>query len=489
MTLKPSDRYSNDIQKRVLIGMITSKLILAQISLKWTKEGLFSEKYSNLIGTWCVDFYRKYKEAPKKAIEGLLLKWSRKNQDEALLTSIEKLITQVHDLYEAYEEDLNVELTISEANTHFNEVRQTKLFTEFEALREAKATHLEIDELLDKWTKRVNIGGEDSGIDLFNDPDSIREAFDEKTQECLVPYKGHDNGIKKFLGDSLSRGNFVTLLGPEKRGKTWILMDMALRAVEGRKKVAFFEIGDLSKNQTIRRFAAMVAKKAMKPCEYRVPLAIEDQGGVVSITKYKEVNQTKPLDWQYAIKAFDEMKTHKIKSKKTYFQLVCCPAGTMSVDGIYSWLDRWEQDYDGWKPDVVVIDYADLMVNTNKFTEQRDSINEIWLRLRGLSLHLNGLVLTATQANRSSYKAGIIKMDHISEEKRKLSHVTGAIGLNQTSDEKRENIIRWNWVVLREEDYVPNNCVHVAQCLRSGRPVVRSIMPAYRPESVESKEA
>jgi hypothetical protein len=61
-------------------------------------------------------------------------------------------------------------------------------------------------------------------------------------------------------------------------------------------------------------------------------------------------------------------------------------------------------------------------------------------------------------------------MGHFSENKAKMAHVTGMIGLNQTPQEKRDGIMRLNWVVLREYEFDTDRCLFVAQCLPLARP-------------------
>ena len=98
--------------------------------------------------------------------------------------------------------------------------------------------------------------------------------------------------------------------------------------------------------------------------------------------------------------------------------------------------------------DVVVIDYADLLA-TDSRDDFRHRENLKWSNLRGLAQIFNCLVVTATQSDANSYSARTITKKHFSEDKRKLAHVTGMIGLNQTESEERDEEMRLNWVVLR----------------------------------------
>jgi hypothetical protein len=73
-----------------------------------------------------------------------------------------------------------------------------------------------------------------------------------------------------------------------------------------------------------------------------------------------------------------------------------------SVNHIYALIDSLKRT-EGWKPDVVILDYMDLMVSRNPsynkddYTRQKHVANEV----RGLAKNENVLVFTATQTNRS----------------------------------------------------------------------------------------
>ena len=78
------------------------------------------------------------------------------------------------------------------------------------------------------------------------------------------------------------------------------------------------------------------------------------------------------------------------------------PPDECSVNHIYALIDTLKRS-ENWKPDVVILDYMDLMVsrnpsyNTDDYTRQKHVANEI----RGLAKNETVLVYTATQTNRS----------------------------------------------------------------------------------------
>ena len=94
--------------------------------------------------------------------------------------------------------------------------------------------------------------------------------------------------------------------------------------------------------------------------------------------------------------------------------------------------------------------------------------------MRRLSQERHCLVVTATQANAASYDKKVLTMMNFSEDKRKMAHVTAMFGLNQTPDEKRQNLMRVGPIVIREGEFNSLNTVTVLQCLDIGRPYIGS---------------
>jgi len=254
---------------------------------------------------------------------------------------------------------------------------------------------------------------------------------------------------------------------------TWWLMDVAFRGIMQKRKVAFFEAGDMSQNQFMRRLLCRISKRPLKRSLVQYPTDITK--GPKDNMAQVEVNTLrfrKKLSYKKALISCKRFIKTKLKSKRTYFRLACHPNSTLSVRTIKNTLQVWERD--GWVPDIVVVDYMDILDMSHPSLEGRDRINEVWKQMRGISQIYHCLVVTATQADAQSYKAGTLSRTHFSEDKRKFAHVTGMIGLNQKDEEKERGIMRLNWVALREGEYSERDCVHVATCLSLGNPAVIS---------------
>jgi replicative DNA helicase len=147
----------------------------------------------------------------------------------------------------------------------------------------------------------------------------------------------------------------------------------------------------------------------------------------------------------------------------------------MAVKDIDKVLQGWVVEK-GFVPDIVVIDYADILAPERKNLMGRDAVNESWAAMRRLAQERRLLVISPTQADADSYDRWIMGMRNFSEDKRKLSHVTGMLGLNQTEVEKKLMVSRLNWLVLREESHNPRRCLYVGQCPPLGRMMTCSVL-------------
>lgn len=311
--------------------------------------------------------------------------------------------------------------------------------------------------------------GTGSYVDLLTDFSAMEDVF-MVAQEAIVEYP---DALGEFFGTSLERDGFISFLGSEKKGKTWLMLDLAWRAMEQRRRVAFFEIGDLSQRQILNRFYVRAARHPMKAGDYLWPTKITRFEEGLPEVEWKKLSFESGIDMQIAKAACKETLKSKIRSKKSNLRISTHPNSSISVSGIRNVIDGWERE-DGWVPDVIVVDYADILAPEAGYTESRDQINASWKAMRRMSQELHCLVVTATQANAQSYKVNTIDRSNFSEDKRKFAHVTGMIGINQDETEKENNIIRLNWVVLRESGFSTKKCVFAAQCLALASPLVRS---------------
>lgn len=462
-----SRRVQGGHERQVLIAMIVNRPVLSAVSAKW-EPGMFSSKWANIIGGWCVKHFRQYKKPPGKDIVTIFEDWSEaKERDKETVQLIDKFLASLSAEYASLKKELNVDYIMDLAGNYFTKVKQKQLGESIiAAVEEGNLT--EVEELVQKYSK-VDVSSSE-GTDLFAEPNVMEKAFDAK-REPLITY---EHGLGVFYGDALERDGFIAFMGMEKVGKTWCLMDVAWTAILQHKKVAFFEVGDLSRDQVVRRFAVRAAQVPMKPRVVSIPTNIiydEEAGPIVN---FEEKKFKKGLDYSTAWEAM-QLFIKKNKIEPNALRISTHPNSSISILGVQSIIDSWERQ--GWVPDVVIIDYADILEPISGQVDSRDQINATWKKMRAMSQEYHCLVVTATQVKASAYEDETLGKMHFSEDKRKFAHVTGMVGLNQTNKDKRAGVVRYNWTVLREEEFIETQCCYVAPCLSLGTAVALSVMP------------
>jgi len=510
------------IERKILISLITSTEFCRQIKPHWNPHYLEST-IGKHIAAWCWEYYDKYKEAPGRNIEGIYIQKIKEGLAEDIAEEIEEDI--LPDLSEEFVEgEWNLQFQIDQTLQFFQERRLVILANQIKGLVEDNK--IEDAENLAKAHRTVlNASSNDLDISIRKEVyRRLKLAFDA-LHENLIYYPG---ALGSFWNAQLVRGGFVALMASEKRGKTFMLIDMALRAAKQGRKVAFFQAGDMTEAQQLRRICIYLAKKSdqerylgemyepVKDCIFNQldTCTLPERECDYGVFEDKaEIQIRKEITKQDLIEAFEDNKEYKpcYNCKKYYadklgvpwikkvnvgnsplelneakrlihrffikhsrvFKLSSHANGTLSIRKVEEILEGWKEK-DGFVPDVIVTDYADLFSEETK--EFRHKQNEIWKGHRALSQTYNALVITATQADADSYEKHTLSLKNFSEDKRKYGHVTSFYALNQDKEgrEKAIGLLRINEILIREGEN--NAIVTVLQNLKRGRPFLGSFL-------------
>jgi hypothetical protein len=451
-------------ERRVLAASLVDDGVCAAVAARWAPGGLYRSRWANVVGGWAADYCKRHRRAPKRDVRSLFAAWAR-TADEPTVRLVESFLESISDEFSGA--DVNAGHAIDEAGRHFNEVRLEATLSEARGLAE-RGDHDRAWELLAKANK-VQLG-RGVGVDVLTDDEALSAAMSSDASEPLFRYPGAA-GEFFDVPDCFSRDCLVAFAGPKGRGKSFWLIDAAWRAMEQRRRVAFFAIGDMSQPQMMKRFAARAARRPVRPGEYRTPASVRYEGKDLRVEHVMERCEER-LTKEQAKAAFARTVRESVKSGRSYLKLSCHPTKSVSVAGIASLLEEWARG--GWVCDAVVIDYSDLLAPLNSREDNRDAINSSWVAMRALSQTMHCLVLTATQTKATSYYADLITRDHFADDRRKLDHAHAFVGLNQTHDEKAEGVTRLNFFALREGDYDERKCVTCAGSLAIANPCLRS---------------
>jgi len=230
----------------------------------------------------------------------------------------------------------------------------------------------------------------DLGTDYFGDPLARLERMREKTVMISTGWQTLDH---KLYG-GVSRGTLTVLAGASGTGKSLLLQNMALNWVFLGLNVVYFSL-ELSEELISQRLDAMVTGRSTRNV----------------FVQYEEVAES-------VIK--QSQKAGKLQIKKL-------PEGGTTANDLRAYLKQYELET-GIKPDVVIVDYLDLMYPINKRIDPSDMfVKDKYTseELRGLACDLDVICATASQLNRQSIAANG-EFDQ--------SHIAGGISKINTAD-------------------------------------------------------
>lgn len=512
----------HNIERKILIASLTS-----QDYLKRTREeiqpNLMKSEMASMLMILALDFYDTHGIPAKNNIDDIYFEKVKTGIiPKALAEEIEQDI--LPGLSEEFiAEGVDVEYMVPATIKYFKGLKLQKIKNEIDILLEQG----EIEEAENRIIHYKSTQEDTSSL-ILNKPEvkeAVRKAF-ESVYEPILEYSG---ALGKFWNNQMTRGSFVAFLSPEKRGKTMLLMDAVLRGAKQGKKVALFQAGDMSEAQMLRRMVLNLSKKTdredyagkqyipVKDCirnqlnlcskELResVSGALEhkgwDENEIRKEINYEDIVDAYKTDREYKVcyNCSDFNKIHlgsvfvtrediKLITPKQAEAVVekwfiknnrqvrmsTHPNDSLSVSGMKQILNTWEAK-DGFIPDIIVVDYADLLLPSTKM-EFRHQQNQIWKELRGLNQELNCLLITATQSDAKSYEKDTLSLANFSEDKRKFAHCTFFAGLNMDTKgrEKRLGILRINELIARESSFDAGKQVYVLQDLNRAIPILTS---------------
>ena len=465
-------KVQNTVEREIAIASIVSDDYLSKMREVYKPKLILSDFARRVVG-WCVDYHEKYGKAPGKHITELFHHHVRKGDvDDAMEEMIGKFLAGLSTQYEDKAE-LNVPYLLDVTEKHFKDRSLLNLSEDLQALvSEGKTDEASVA------VGKFHLPERKEGhiVEPFADKEVAKQAFQEKA-EPLFMMRG---ALGRMINHHLTRDAFIAIMGPEKRGKSFWLLEFAFVAYRQRRNVAFFSCGDMSQNQATRRLCVRSAKlpmwrKHVGPIKIPVEIVQSDRDDDDQPIKghevvYQEENFEKSINLRESWMAMKNLST----DAPGKFKLATYATDTLRVSDIENQLDLWESQ-EGFVPDVIVVDYADILApEKTGEREFRHQENSKWKSLRRVSQERRCLVITATQADGDSYDQETLSMKNYSEDKRKYAHVTGLFALNQTPEEKKAGVMRLGWLVLREDEFDTRDMVYVLQCLRLGLPHVRS---------------
>lgn len=427
-----------------------------QVLLPYVKLNYFEVDYARTVVSWVIDYYKKFKSAPKENITSIYRTRCDEIQDEALkelvLNYIQELGKNENVINnEDYLLDKSKDFLDYQAMSHYIEDLQACLETKsMDKARKVQADYKKISKV---ELNEVNLL-------TLSDSKIIQDALD-KEEEVLFTLPGAMNDV---FGN-IHRNDYISLLAPPKRGKSWLLQYIAIQAMKQRLNVVFVSM-EMSREEVVQRLW-----KTMFGAESGL---IQD--GVYESSKFVEDPSE---EGKYRCELVDVNVKNKAKSVQTLqkklraannytgnLRVIAYPAYGESVVGITNRIEELAER-EGFITDVLIIDYQDITQPIGGGTEVRNQLDLISKHLRGFSMKFHCATITASQTNRGGLSASQVTGESIAEDFRKLAHCTSMISMEQTPSMKKNHLLRLRNIAMRNgesgEPCIFNQCIKIGQ--------------------------
>jgi len=237
---------------------------------------------------------------------------------------------------------------------------------------------------------------------------SLEERLTDSVRNTLpTPW----DAVTTVMDGGLGGGELGVLVAPAGIGKSWCLQSLGAHLVKQGKTVVHYTL-ELNANYVGLRYDTVFS------------------GITTSNVKFYQEEVQKVID----------TLTGKLIIK--YY-----PTRSATVNTIAAHLKQMEiQEI---KPDVVIVDYADILKPTTFYKEKRHSTGETYENLRGMAGEFNIPVWTASQANRSSLEEEVIDATKIAEDYSKVMTADFVMSVSRKMEDKIANTGRFHVIKNR----------------------------------------
>lgn len=496
-------------ERNLLIGLIVSDAFIKKMYPILKPELL--TKHGRILAKWCLEYYKEYEKAPGIEIQDIYER-REKEIDEDTSKIVKATLESLSDqpMEELKKDDkFNTNYIYDKTEQYLN-ARALKKLTQDITSDISNDRITEATLLVNSYNKiqRPNT----AAISLLVDKDWVGSLFDNiDNKRNLFKLPGVLGNIIQPFG----RDQLVAFAGPRKRGKTFWLMEVAMRAITRKLNTVFYtlemsdeQIGlrmiqwltglpiesepfikpviDCAKNQTgecnlkrricdvelleedVKPITIKKANEAYIPCTIcRKSKSDKDYEPATWIV---EESEKKILTKEDAVQKLNAVK-NQVGNR---LRIMAHPSDTINTRDIENELDIMEME-NGFIPDVIVVDYADLMAPEERKLDYRHRLDATWKNLKRLAQSRHCLVVTATQTNKQTLKRKVEEGDS-SEDSRKEAHVDTMIGLNQSVEDKEARVMKLGLTAKRHGHYNTKVMVTVLHCFDIGRPYLDSYM-------------
>ena len=374
--------FGNSFQSKIIASLLVKKTFLQTIS-DILQEKYFDSDANKWLVKTIISYFYEFKTSP--TLEVIKVKINDV-EDDILKTSI---IDKLKDAWN-HRESTDLEFVQKETikfckNQKLkNAIVDSVVLLENQDYDEIKKL---VDEAMSAGTER-NIGH-----------DYLVSLEERLTKSARDVVESGWNEIDDIMDGGLGGGELGVIVAPAGIGKSWALQCIGANGLKKGKTIVHYSL-ELNENYVGLRYDTIFS------------------GITTSNIKYYKDDVKKKLE--------------KLPGK---LMIKYYPTKSASVQTLSSHLKQLELQQ--IKPDIVLVDYADILMGVGK--EKRFVLESIYEDLRSVAQEFNCSLWTASQTNRGGLSAEVITMESISEAFSKCFVADFIFSLSRTIKDKNSN--------------------------------------------------
>jgi replicative DNA helicase len=383
--------YNKNFQEKIFQSLMSDKE-WAQQMVEVMNPAFFEVSYLEYLADKFFAYFRKYRCFPTMGLLVTIVKDDLSGSDDLILRDqivqfLHRVRTNADMADLAYVKDKSLDFCRKQAFKDALEKAVDLIQTE------------KFEDVVTLMKTAVSVGLPSSvGHDFFEDV----EARFVKVNRQVCPTGLPKLDTKDILNGGVGRGELACIVAPTGVGKSHFLVAMGASAMRVGKNVLHYTF-ELS--------------------EYNVGLRYDSN---LCDMPSNEVQDRK----EEVLKKYEDMDLGRLIIKEY-------PTGSASVITLRKHIEKLTLK--GFKPSIIIIDYADIMRSTRTYDSLRHELKLVYEELRNLAMELNVAVWTASQANREAANADIVGLENMSEAYGKAMICDIVMSISRKATEKSSN--------------------------------------------------
>ena len=388
--------YGKDFQEKIVQGLLTDSMWAEQMA-EVIDTQFFDLKYLRFLADRYFTYHQKYKDFPTLPLLVSIIRDDLKTGNDTILRD------QIVEYLQRIRHNPNM--------GDLEYVKDKALdFCRKQAFRGALEEAVDLiqvdkfDSVMDLMRNALSVGTTPSvGHDFFED----MEARFVRVSRSPIPTGIDKIDAKDILNGGLGKGEIGVITAPTGVGKSHMLVNLGCSALKAGFNVIHYTF-ELTETGTGLRYDSNLCQIPSNEVQDRKDEVIE---------YYKEKG--------------DQLGKLMIKEY---------PTGTATVQTLRSHIEKLSLK--GFIPQVLIIDYADIMRSSRQYDSMRHELKKVYEDLRNLAMEKNMPIWTASQSNRDSANSDIVGLENMSESYGKAQVADVVISISRKPAEKSEGFGR-----------------------------------------------